>query len=78
MKNFQPKKRSRMFNLVGGFIAVALGILLLVNWPWRVLEVFQGLLPIVLIVVGIVAVVAGWELINKKVPVAKDKDDDQD
>ena len=65
-----------MFNLVGGFVAVALGILLLINWSWRVLEVFQGLLPIVLIVGGIVAIVAGWELVNKKVSAGSDDDDD--
>jgi hypothetical protein len=65
-----------MINLVGGFIAVALGILLLVNWPWRVLEVFQGLLPIVLIIGGIIAAVAGWELIKKRVAVTADDDDD--
>ena len=65
-----------MFNLVGGFVAVALGILLLINWSWRVLEVFQGLLPIVLIVGGIVAIAAGWELVNKKVAAGSDDDDD--
>ena len=65
-----------MFNLVGGFIAIALGILLLVTWPWRVLEVFQGLLPIALIVGGIIAAIAGWELVKKKVAIASDDDED--
>lgn len=64
-----------MFNLVGGFVAVALGILALVNWPWRVWEVFQGLVPIVLIVGGIVAIIAGWDFINAKVHVAADDED---
>lgn len=66
-----------MFNLVGGFVAIALGILLLVAWPWRVLEVFQGLLPIAFIVGGIIAAIAGWELIKKKVAVSSDDDDDE-
>jgi MFS family permease len=67
-----------MFNLVGGFIALALGILLLVNWPWRVLEVFQGLLPIALIVGGIIAAIAGWELIKHKVAASTGDDDDDE
>jgi hypothetical protein len=47
----------------------------LVNWPWRVWEVFQGLIPIVLIVGGIVAIFAGWEFINTKVSAAADDED---
>lgn len=54
-----------MGNVVGGFIAVALGILALVYWQWRVIEVIQGLLPIALIGIGLVAIVAGWEIIKE-------------
>jgi uncharacterized membrane protein HdeD (DUF308 family) len=66
-----------MFNLVGGFIAVALGILLLINWPWLVLEAFQGLLPIALIVGGILAAVAGWEFVKKRASAGAGDDDDE-
>ena len=55
-----------MINIAGGLISVALGILSFINWPWRVLEVFQGLIPIVLIVGGIVAIIAGMEIANGK------------
>ncbi len=54
-----------MGNIVGGIIAVALGILALVFWQWRVIEFFQGLLPIGLIVVGVIAIFAGWEIIKE-------------
>lgn len=54
-----------MANIVGGFIAVALGILALVYWQWRVIEVIQGLLPIGLIGIGLIAIVAGWEIIKE-------------
>jgi hypothetical protein len=56
-----------MGNIVGGFIAVALGILALVYWQWRVIEVIQGMLPIALIGIGLVAIVAGWEIV-KEIP----------
>lgn len=64
-----------MGNVVGGLVAVALGILTLVSWRWRVLEVVQGLLPILLILGGIVAVYAGWELTKEKTPSVSDEDE---
>lgn len=55
-----------MGSIAGGLIAVALGILALITWPWRALEVFQGMIPFVLIIGGIVASVAGLEIVKEK------------
>ena len=64
-----------MINIIGGCIAVAVGILALLTWPWRVLEVVQGVLPIVLIIGGIVAVVAGWELTKENKAALPDEEE---
>ncbi|MFC1522245.1 hypothetical protein ACFL6Y_07530 [Elusimicrobiota bacterium] len=48
-----------MTNIIGGLIALALGIVCMLCWWWRVLELVQGLLPVALIVGGLVAVFAG-------------------
>lgn len=55
-----------MGNIAGGLIAVALGILALIAWPWRALEVIQGMIPFLLIIGGIVATVAGLEIVKEK------------
>lgn len=51
-----------MGNIIGGFVAIALGILAAITWKWRVLDIIQGLLPLFLIGGGIIAVIAGWEV----------------
>ena len=55
-----------MGNIIAGLIAIALGLLALISWPWRVLEVAQGLVPIVLFIGGVVAIIAGIELAKEK------------
>lgn len=55
-----------MANIIGGIIALALGVLgLLINW-WRVVELLQGLIPLLLIGGGLVATFAGMSMIEEK------------
>jgi succinate-acetate transporter protein len=65
-----------MGNIIAGLIAIALGLLALISWPWRVLEVAQGLVPIVLFIGGIVAIIAGIELTKEKTDSAVKKDEE--
>jgi len=65
-----------MGNIIAGLIAIALGLLALMSWPWRVLEVAQGLLPIVLFIGGIVAIIAGIELAKEKTASAAKEDEE--
>lgn len=55
-----------MVSIVGGLISIALGILALITWLWRVVELIQGLIPIVLIAGGIVALVAGMSMVKEQ------------
>lgn len=70
-----------MGSIAGGLIAVALGILALITWPWRAIEFIEGAIPFVLIIGGIVAAVAGLEIVKEngskhKAKDSKDKDDE--
>lgn len=67
-----------MISIVGGFVAIALGILALINWSWRVIELIQGLLPIVLISGGIVALVAGMSIFKEQQQKITAKADDEE
>ena len=65
-----------MGNIISGLIAIALGLLALISWPWRVLEVAQGLVPIVLFIGGVVAIIAGIELAKEKSASAVKEDEE--
>jgi len=65
-----------MGNIIAGLIAIALGLLALISWPWRVLEVAQGLVPIVLFIGGVVAILAGIELAKEKSASAAKEDEE--
>ncbi|MEW5946435.1 MAG: hypothetical protein AB1742_09570 [bacterium] len=45
--------------IIGGLIALALGIWGLVAWWWLVVETFQAVLPVILILGGLIAIAAG-------------------
>lgn len=62
-----------MGSIIGGLIALALGIFALISWQWRVVEFFQGLIPLALIIGGIVAVVAGLDLAKEEGLLSKKK-----
>lgn len=66
-----------MANIIGGFIALALGVITLLFWWWRVVDVIQGLIPLALIAGGLVAAFAGMSMLDEKagktVPVEKEK-----
>ncbi|MBF0170021.1 MAG: hypothetical protein HQK87_02855 [Nitrospinae bacterium] len=55
-----------MPNIIVGLVMVALGIWGLSVWWWSVAELLRGLAPIVLILVGLVAVGAGISLIRER------------
>lgn len=67
-----------MINIVGGLIAIALGILALINWSWRVIELVQGLIPVVLILGGIVALAAGMSMFKEQQKNISAKTDDEE
>lgn len=67
-----------MINIVGGLIAIALGILALINWSWRVIELIQGLIPVVLILGGIVALAAGMSVFKEQQKNISAKTDDEE
>lgn len=67
-----------MINIVGGLIAIALGILALINWSWRVVELVQGLIPVVLILGGIVALAAGMSMFKEQQKNISAKTDDEE
>lgn len=54
-----------MGSIIGGLIALALGIFAAITWKWRMIELLQGIIPIALITGGIIAVVAGLDLVKE-------------
>lgn len=62
-----------MVSIIGGLVAIAFGILALITWSWRVVELIQGLIPIVLVIGGIVALVAGMGIVKEETAKAKVK-----
>ncbi len=53
-----------MPNIIGGLIAIALGIAAMLMWWWRVIDIIQGLLPLALIGGGLVATFAGMSMVE--------------
>ncbi len=53
-----------MPNIIGGLIAIALGIAAMLIWWWRVIDIIQGILPLVLIGGGLVATFAGMSMVE--------------
>ncbi|MBF0162492.1 MAG: hypothetical protein HQL88_09410 [Magnetococcales bacterium] len=48
-----------MANIVFGLVAIALGLWGLSTWWWSVVEVLRGVVPLLLILIGPVALAAG-------------------
>lgn len=48
-----------MINVIAGLIAIVLGIWGLKVWWWSFSELLRGLIPLVLIIGGLVAIAAG-------------------
>lgn len=59
------KLKAKSGNTVFGLIIIALGLWALSVWWWSVAEFLRGLLPVVLIVFGLIAIGAGISK-NKK------------
>lgn len=55
-----------MPNIIFGLLAIALGLWGLSVWWWSVAELLRGLVPIVLILLGLVAVGAGVSVVREK------------
>ncbi len=55
-----------MPSIIGGAIAIALGIWGLSAWWWSVAEVFRGLVPILLLIGGLVALSAGISMVREE------------
>jgi hypothetical protein len=48
-----------MANIIFGLVALALGLWGVSVWWWSIVEILRGLIPIVLILLGLVALGAG-------------------
>ena len=48
-----------MINVIAGLIAIVLGVLGLKVWWWSFSELLRGLIPLVLLIGGLVAIAAG-------------------
>lgn len=55
-----------MPNIIVGLVAIALGLWGLSVWWWSVAELLRGLVPVVLILFGLVAVGAGVSIVREK------------
>lgn len=55
-----------MVTLLGGIIALVIGIILLISWFLEFIDVIQGTLPVLLILGGILAAYLGAEEIKDK------------
>jgi len=66
-----------MPNIVIGLLALAFGLWGLSVWWWSVTELLRGLMPILLLGIGFVALAAGVTSVQKKEPEEDDSDDDQ-
>ena len=67
-----------MGNIIAGLIAIALGVLAAITWPWRMLELLQGIAPIALIGIGIVAIFAGIEMSKENASNVEDEEDEEE
>ena len=68
-----------MINVIAGLIAIVLGIFGLKVWWWSFSELLRGLIPLVLIIGGLVAIAAGMggikELKNLKLQVDPEEEE---
>ncbi|WP_135075055.1 magnetosome protein MamI [Terasakiella sp. SH-1] len=59
--------------VIFGLVAISLGLWAMAAWWWSVTELMRGLVPIILVILGIVAVAAGLSKVREDKPV-----DDED
>ncbi|MBF0560736.1 MAG: hypothetical protein HQL37_01720 [Alphaproteobacteria bacterium] len=62
-----------MPGIIAGLLAVALGLWGMTVWWWDVVDLLRGLVPIVLILVGVLALAAGVS-VTRNESLLKDKD----
>ncbi|HDY67698.1 hypothetical protein LCGC14_2350160 [marine sediment metagenome] len=55
-----------MPSIIGGIIAISLGVWGLSVYWWSIAELLRGLLPLLLIVGGLVALSAGVQMLREK------------
>ncbi len=55
-----------MPSIIGGIIAISLGVWGLSMYWWSIAELLRGLLPLLLIVGGLVALSAGVQMLREK------------
>ncbi|MBF0621343.1 MAG: hypothetical protein HQL54_05400 [Magnetococcales bacterium] len=65
-----------MLTIVFGLVALALGLWGLSAWWWSVVEILRGLMPIVLTLLGLVAIGAGVTRIRESIPSPSEPDED--
>lgn len=63
-----------MGNIILGVILIVVSIFGITYWWWDILVILRGLIPIVLFIVGIVAVIAGLEILRDRPRVNADKE----
>lgn len=50
----------KLVSVVGGAIAGFIGIILLLAWRYELMVIFKGVLPVMLITGGVIAVMSGF------------------
>ncbi len=66
-----------MMSLIGGVIALVLGVVLLIAWFGSFLEVLMGILPILLILGGALAAYLGYEEVKDNTTASGSPDDEK-
>ncbi len=49
----------KLLSIIGGTVAVVLGIVALMSWWWSFVELLKGVIPCLLIMGGLIALFAG-------------------
>jgi len=49
----------KLVSIIGGTVAVVLGVVGLLSWWWSFVELIKGVLPCILILGGLIALMAG-------------------
>lgn len=67
-----------MANIIFGLVALALGLWGVSVWWWSIVEMLRGIVPIMLILLGLVALGAGVTRMRERSVVYNDPDELQD
>ena len=55
-----------MTNIIVGLLAIAFGLWGMTVWWWSVAELLRGLVPVILILIGVVALAAGVSAVRNE------------